>query len=263
MLITDHFVYIELHKTGCSYTKELLSKVTSSNCIDYGKHNPYYTVPNEILGNFESKIKVGNIRNPWDWYVSLWAFGCMQKGSLYCKVTKNNKTGSKQKRSIPFINFQGNYNWEELYSDTYNPKLFRKWLKLILMKKSIDIGEGYKSSYLSRFAGLLTYRYLNLYTYHIEKAIPEYRNFDEMVMHDKKNNFMDIIIRKNRLQTDLFENTDKLGININLLKQALIDSNFDKNDSNRKEYTWYYDDKSIHLVGEKEKLIIEKYGYCF
>ena len=87
MLITDELVYLELQKTGCSHTIKILSALNNKNCKIIGKHNTYDSIPKEDQGNFESKLKIGNIRNPWDWYVSLWAFGCQKKGGLYNLVT--------------------------------------------------------------------------------------------------------------------------------------------------------------------------------
>ena len=75
MLITDKLVYLELHKTGCTFTRLVLAELFSDSCRIVGKHNLVETIPQDVLGDFETKTKIGNIRNPWDWYVSLWAFG--------------------------------------------------------------------------------------------------------------------------------------------------------------------------------------------
>ena len=86
MIIGKNILYFELHKTACSHTINILHSIPSIEAKAFGKHNCYNDVPKEIIGDFESKIKMGNVRNPWDWYVSLWAFGCMKKGGLFDKV---------------------------------------------------------------------------------------------------------------------------------------------------------------------------------
>ena len=62
MLITDEIVYFELQKTGCSHTLEILEAFYNKKSKIIGKHNTYDSIPKEDLGNFESKLKIGNIR---------------------------------------------------------------------------------------------------------------------------------------------------------------------------------------------------------
>jgi hypothetical protein len=88
MTITDDFIYLELQKTGSTHVTKLLQQLHKNNFVKIGKHNTIKTMPKHVLVGFESKIKVGNIRNPWDWYVSLWSFGCQKRGGLHKMLTK-------------------------------------------------------------------------------------------------------------------------------------------------------------------------------
>src|SRR4030095_1676667 len=90
MFINDKLVYLALHKTGCSHVLKLLSSIPDLDGRIIGKHNTIYEVSKRRLGNLSEKIKAGNVRNPWDWYVSLWAFGCMKKGGLYDQIINKN-----------------------------------------------------------------------------------------------------------------------------------------------------------------------------
>lgn len=56
---------------------------------------------------------------------------------------------------------------------------------------------------------------------------------------------------------------EKLGIHRNQMKEILEQFKNRTNPSERKEYSVYYDKESINLITEKEKLIIDKYGYQF
>lgn len=56
MLITDEIVYLELQKTGCSCTLEILKDLYNKNSKIIDKHNTYDSIKKDDLGNFESKI---------------------------------------------------------------------------------------------------------------------------------------------------------------------------------------------------------------
>ena len=70
MFEADRLLYIDLHKTGCSHIGRLLQETVGGRRL--GKHNRPSAMPTD-------RMIIGSVRNPWDWYVSLWAFGC--KGS--------------------------------------------------------------------------------------------------------------------------------------------------------------------------------------
>jgi hypothetical protein len=71
MFISNKVVFLELHKTGSSLLRKLFKSegVLAGEII--GKNNQ---ISNNLLT--QDSIIVGSIRNPWDWYVSLWAYGC-------------------------------------------------------------------------------------------------------------------------------------------------------------------------------------------
>jgi len=268
MLIGDKIIYFELQKTGCSHTRDILSSIPSLNSKIIGKHNTYDSVDSCMLNSFEKKIKVGNIRNPWDWYVSLWAYGCMKKGGLYSRVTQSPKLsffgdGLKSFYRSSRLIFKKPTNWLEMYSDPNNPVFFREWLKTLIGSKGVDIGEGYKSAKISAHIGLLSFRYIKLYTYEGNSTLPKLIDFDDLYRHDSANNFIDIIIRNESIHADLLNYSTKLGVEENNLASVLNDFSVRTNSSLRKTYQWYYDAETIALVKQKEKLIIEKYGYKF
>ena len=92
----------------------------------------------------------------------------MKKGGLFDKVighiNLSNLYGIKNILLSPKKLFIDKRKWEKVYNDVNNPKKFQEWLKLVLKDSTVDLGEEFKSSSISRFSGLLTYRYLKLYT---------------------------------------------------------------------------------------------------
>lgn len=269
MLITNQLVYIELHKTACTHTRNILSDMFGDSANIIGKHNTYDVVFQNNMSDFDSKLKVGNIRNPWDWYVSLWAFGCQKKGLLYNRLTEQIPLFSKKSIKRKLRNFKGDeYTWlsskiwSKLYSDVNNIAYFNTWLKLILSNDKFEIGENYKTQSLSNFAGLLTYRHLNLYT--DRKELKGINNLSELQAYDAKHNFMNVILRNETLNEDLLDLAKTINYNTCKLREILDQHQERTNASNRKrDYRKYYDRESVELVAKYEQFIIDKYNYEF
>ena len=80
MFVNERLIYLQLQKTGCTHVAMLLDKLIGGEQV--GKHN---RLPARLES--EGRLIVGSVRNPWDWYVSLWAFGCEQCGGLADRLT--------------------------------------------------------------------------------------------------------------------------------------------------------------------------------
>ncbi len=263
MLISDKLVYVDLQKTGGSHILKILSGIPSLNSHIYGKRTLYHTIPENLLSGFDSKIKVGSIRNPWDWYVSIWAFGCLGRGGLHYRLTKLPKLSSVSGMKKFLFHSSERREWKHLYKDSSNPTLFRQWLKYILIERKSDFGEGYGESVISGFAGLLTFRYLKIYNYNFHLESESILNYNKLIEFDRKNNFIDIMIRTENLHGGLLENASKMGIPFQEIEDSIDRIKEKTNQSARKFYQYYYDEETTELVREKERFIIEKYDYKF
>lgn len=269
MLITEQLIYIELHKTACSHTRSILSAMFGDAATIIGKHNTYDAVHQNIIGDFESKLKVGNIRNPWDWYVSLWAFGCQKKGFLYNRLTQQTPLFSKRgiKRKLRYLKGQeyvwrNSKIWINLYSDANNIENFNTWLKLILSNDKFEIGEEYKRKKYASFAGLLTHRYIHLYT--DRKELSTVSTLSELQSYDAKHNFMNVMLSSEKIEKDLIDLARKINYSTGTLSKILNQHQKRTNASDReRDYRKYYFNESVELVAKYEQLIIDKYNYGF
>lgn len=259
MLIGDHIIYIELHKTGCTYTRNVLTNLPSISFVSEGKHNTISSVPKEMLGDINSKIIVGNIRNPWDWYVSLWAYGCLKKGGLYKRMTQKpslfSKKGIKNIRKNPSSIFKNTRKWKKVYADANNPKLFQDWLQLLLK-------ENNSQNSLHDHLGILTQRYLKLYTHNFQNEVLKLNDYTDL-KEFATTSFVKVFLKNEHIEKDLLSNAELLKISEEELNTAFSNLDARINTSERKAYESYYDEGSIALVGEKEKLIIETFQYTF
>ena len=240
MYICKQFVYLGLHKTGSTYIQKYLQTVPQLQGKVRSGHPgvqsfPFWAQPKRV---------VGSIRNPWDWYVSLWAFGCLQKGGLYRKLTG--------KASGHPLSQQWKDHFQELYSDKSNEEHFRQWLQTILADHKEEI-LGINGKY-----GLMTARYLNMYNDRWKKKGKHLADLTEVVAFDKEHNRLTAIIRQERLDEDL---TNFLSSVLTDFTTEDISARSKRNLSIRQEYQQYYDESMIQLVEENEAFIIKKYGY--
>ncbi len=257
MYISEKIIYLALHKTGCSHVLKLLHSVAELSGREIGKHNTIYQVPANALGNFDAKIKSGNIRNPWDWYVSLWAFGCMKKGALYEQIINKNIL---KKILHPRSYFTPVAKWKAVYENPDDPALFREWLKMVLQTRRKDIIH-FGDEKVSLNIGLLTYRYLQLYNYDFQKNISVISTQNDVADFDKKNNFINHFLRNESLEPDFMALMKNAGIETELISAT---SSIPKtNASKRKSYASYYNEETINMVAEQEAYIIQKHAYSF
>lgn len=274
MFVADRLVFLEFTKTGCSHVNSMLAALIPGRQI--GKHNSLNSRP-------DNRLVVGSIRNPWDWYVSLWAFGCMQRGMFYHRVTEDRPSENGWKR---FLKTEGSqfanesaasdayreYErhrselWRQSYGDGCDVECFRKWLGLMFdPERRFDSREGYGRSSISAIAGFMTFRYLWLFS--LEKstvlASEAFGSLGDLRKFDAKNNLLNAVIRMEHLEDDLLAVIAQAGYELTPAQRELVfaQRSNKRNQSKRLPMSAYYDSHSVKMVAEREALLIEKYGY--
>lgn len=268
MFLSEKLMYLQLNKTGCTYITNLFEESIPGESLT--KHM-------RIPKAFEIKDRkvVGSIRNPWDWYVSLWGFGCDGGGGLYRRLT------SRQMRGLGMFG-QSNLNrlnyfhllkftmaqikkplreWQEVYSDSQSPELFRRWLHMILDSDSrYLIGNGYGFSSISSFAGLLTFFYLEKFVRSPE-ILFEGRICDMQALEkfDWQDCAVTEFIRLESLKDDFLRVMHDAGYDSCDFEE--LKGKNKNSSSRRKDITYYYDESTVQLVAKKEDFIIKKHGY--
>jgi hypothetical protein len=270
MFVAERLIYLELLKTGCTHIKQLLRAAIPGENV--GKHN---RLPDNFLQ--ENKAIIGSIRNPWDWYISLWAFGCDGKGIHYRRLTKHNVKGyGVVGQFAPVSPVQlllvalGQLrkpvrSWRRVYSNSHDPKLFQEWLKMVLEPGTkYTLGDGYGFSSVSSFAGLLTYYYLQLFSRNSADLYShQIRDFDALHQFDQTHNILKAVIRTENLEDDLIKILQEIGYELNQEQLHQIQKPDRTNTSSRvRDISYYYNQETLDLVAEKERLIIQKYNYA-
>ena len=81
MFVSDKLVYLQMQKTASTHIAKTLAAVVGGE-----QHLQHKRLAIDPAG----RLVVASIRNPWSWYVSLWAYGCRGGGGesgLYNQVT--------------------------------------------------------------------------------------------------------------------------------------------------------------------------------
>ena len=263
MFIADRLIYVELPKTACTHIGKLLALVVPGE--QRGKHNK----PSQA--EFDRRpVFLGSVRNPWAWYVSLWAYGCQQEGMLWEALTHGRGSvrglgwraapiyaGRRWLHSLR----QRPAEWQRLYSDVQDVQAFRTWLRwLHEPARRWDSAERFALHACAERVGLLTYRYLDLFCRGGFRSIAD---LESLRAFDARANYLDHVIRTEHLEQDLLMVLERLQISISDEQRSQIFGGGRSNPSRGKRSRWqdYYDQASIELVAQRDRFITERFGY--
>ncbi|MEM9004633.1 MAG: hypothetical protein AAGE59_14065 [Cyanobacteria bacterium P01_F01_bin.86] len=254
-----------MHKTGSLHIRALLSYLFDGEII--GQHLP--ATEDQINSG---RYLVSSIRNPWDWYLSLWTYGVEGKGAVRKRLTNKELHQTLQSTTEDATSDIPESLWLDVYDRNDNVESFRKWLELIHNPVHSRLVSGrYGKTALPDLCGLMTFRYLYLCCQNFKelnklilKGIKKSRfafKYDDLVQFENKNCYIGFFIRQESLEDDLCEIASK----VRSLTQAEKDHIYSAPRRNKSERSLsiadYYDEKSIELIFRRERLLVEKFGY--
>jgi len=274
LYITDKFAFIELPKTGSTYIDQIMIDMLDGE--KKGKHD----YPSKNLLN-SGKSFIASIRNPYDWYVSLWAYGCKvkERSGPYRKTVsyrpfdlrgyafdKNILFGSKAYLNyLVKAPFAGREAWKAAYSDSKDPQRFQRWIHLMFEAREAYLHNSiFAQTRLQSFIGPYTFRYLWLCCRDREELLTNNcpSNMDELRLWEDKNCYVDRFIRMENIPNDLMALFEHFGYDVGPKNLARIQENKRHNFSKRdRDTNLYYDEESRKYVANREKLIFEKFDY--
>lgn len=267
MFVSDKLVFLELQKTGCTHIREALVELVGGELV--GKHNQ---APAALFR--QPRVFLGSVRDPWDWYLSLWAYGCDGRGALFARATTPGwrwaGLGWQRHPRAAWQGFKRRLSrdvrpWQRVYRDVNDAGAFRAWLELMHDPVTRhDIGEGYGTCAMSQVAGLMSYRFVRLFcTREGElKALDALDSLPRLADYVARQCFVPHIIRMEHLEDDLLAALAAAGVAVSAEQQSALRARGRTNTSSRRrEATSYYDAASAARVGQREQWLVERFGY--
>lgn len=260
MVVSDDLVFVELNKTGSTHIMKLLMEIIE------GERRGVHNAPSTTLVESDRHF-LGSIRNPWDWYVSLWAYGCQGKGALYDRLTtvRFRGHGWRYTPAEALKNFWGDITrnhekWKQLYKDPADPALFREWLLRI---HDEDIGP-YTNSKGGHQMGVLSRSYVSLFWHpdHKERALQNIGSIDEARHLDNELCYIDHFLRTENLEDELATFlVDTLEYDLNKKEKGICKKTKTNSSSRKRDIGYYYDQTTKSLVKRKDSLVTRKFDY--
>jgi hypothetical protein len=266
VFVSDRLIFLQLQKTACTHIASEFERYLDGRII--GKHN-------QLEEPDPTRTIVGSIRNPWDWYVSLWAYGCKGRGGIHKTATETQKAGLARimKRCLTIRVVRNNilsnlHNalsrdpafWKDCYRDPNDERRFRKWLKAINSNGRHILSEGgYHNLPLSDKLGFYSFRVLKtatpLSTWRREAtniiSLKDSKNFFE------QNSAITRVIRMENLETDLAQVLSEIGVRVDPPDLAGQRTNTSKH----RHFLSYYDEETLELVANRDQFVIDTFGY--
>ena len=264
MFITDDIVFLEMEKTGSTFATDVLETYCGGRLKE--KHSSMRDHRDA------SKIIVSSVRNPWDWYVSMWAFSCSAQGELhhyFRDLPRSEFRRLRAERDFPSLlwffirTLTGRPDWMPLFSDPFDRSNFRKWLRLMLGREGQHIGaRGYAASPVKTVAGYMTFRFLGLTTDYNAwiRVGRKCRTYKEIERFAENHSIAQKILRMEHLNEDLADLLVLAGVDVSV---AALDEWRMANVSQRYDYRDYYDDPARELVRKRDRFIVDRFGYTF
>ena len=233
MIVTEQFVFVHMHKTGGQTINNILSRCLKFHDV-VGYHYPYSLLPEQ----FSQLPLVGFVRNPWDWYVSWYAFNRRPeaRNALFAVCSDGGKADFKTSVT----------NLIQLGDDSATSQRYRDALVSVLPKTLRgNRGVGLTKDCISNFVDSDTAYYSWLFNRMYGAASSENIHIGKF----------------ENLQTDLVRILTTLNVpEVLNIERALARAQH-ANSSNHSHYSQYYDSELRELISRKDRRVIEPFGY--
>ncbi|MCF3641307.1 hypothetical protein LXM94_15135 [Rhizobium sp. TRM95111] len=249
------FIYLDVYKTGSTHVVDLLKQIVPEGPVRMKRHSSMTTLrPFSWTGG---KLIFSTVRNPWDWYVSLWAFGCEGKGAVYSDIAK---TLSRAETAAL-------YNAEDPRGS------FRLWLESVSDREFLNrtIQQDLPDSGLAGRIGFYTYRFMRVTTPYPSLLLKPWLvpDIEAAIRYQRKWGLYDVMLRKETLNDDLIafirDYRERCGFAANAEETVLKKARRPKNRSRREfdSYRDYYEPDLVALVADRERFFLELFDYRF
>lgn len=255
MIEHEKFIYLDVYRTGSTFLISAFRQITSTAPVREFRHA-------SLTKGFQfyahgGKLVIATVRNPWDWYVSLWAYGADGKSAIRKYLAKH----------LPAPELA------RLYDTSAPQQAFRRWLALMHDPKLLDavMGEHYPESGLSDVIGLYSYRFLRVTTPYPRVLLRKWRiaTVKDAIAYQRSWKTYDVLLRSETLNQELQQLIASHGARCGFKPDAakianrLLAQHTNASGRTLASYREYYDDASRDLVARRDQLFDAAFGYRF
>jgi hypothetical protein len=254
MIEYDTFIYLDVYRTGSTHVLSVLKQIAGQP-LRINRHAPV-TKAHPIRRTC-GKFVFATVRNPWDWYVSLWAYGADGKSAIRRYLTEH----------LPADKV------ENLYDKQQPEMAFRRWLKFMHDPAMLDkvMTEYLPESGLAGVFGLYTYRFFRVTTLYPRLFLKRWRipSIESGIRYHRRHHAYQHILRSEVLDEDLIVMIGKYRslCHFSANAEAVVRrmSRAPRNASTRSlaGYREYYDAEARELVARRDRFFLECFGYEF
>lgn len=232
MILGDSYCFLHLQKCAGTNISATLTEHFGGVRQRGKQHHP-------VLDRDPNCLYFGSIRNPYSYYVSVWAF-------RIGRINSDARLHRWARTMMP--------DRMDLMTNPLSVESFREWLKILLRKDRRQLRGGI-IDYLrdDHDIGWFTYRYF---------TILQNKQF-EFLSDPHGDDLLDDIVRVEHLNEDLSRVLRRIGFDDPAPLVAESRERQPRNRSRHLPYEQYYDDELIALVAEKDGYLLEKYDYSF
>ncbi len=235
MIVTERFIFVHMHKTGGQTINKVISRCISDHRI-IGYHYPHSTRPQQ----YAHLPIVGFARNPWDWYVSWYAFNRRpgSRNALFAVCSDGGKANFKTTIT----------NLVNLGDDSSRSQRYHVALVSILPTSIVgNRGLGLTKACMTGFSDNDTAYCSWMFQRMLGVA-------DEEQVH---------IGKCENLDEDFIGILNHLGVKQASRIEHALSRTQHINSSSHSHYSHYYDDELRDLIAHKDRYLIDRFDYTF
>jgi len=235
MIITERFVFVHMHKTGGQSLNAIIQRTIPSYQF-IGYHYPHSEIPTCSI----NLPIVGIVRNPWDWYISWYAFnsGPTARSPLFAIVSDSGKADLKTT-----ITNLVNLGSTSSSSQAHRQQLIKVLPETLEQNNGVGLTKGDIRNFVNNNMGY--------YSWMFRRMLGDYTSAQ---LH---------IGRFENLQSDFLQIMDSLSVEQTPAIKHELSQQERKNTSRHSHYSHYYDKDLQNLLAEKESGLIQHFDYKF
>lgn len=254
MIEYESFIYLDVNRTGSGQVIAVMDRVCAEPMLRRRRHGAITS--KRLRVNPHGKLVFATVRNPWDWYVSLWAWGVDGKSAVRRWM----------RASLPAREVRD-------YFDPATPETFRRWLRAMHDPAfaARHLQERYPQSGLAPLMGFYTYRFLRVTTPFPRLFLHRWRirGPEAALPFLRRRKAYDLVLRSETLTEDLAsfvaEHAGRCRFHPDAAR-LVREADAQRVHSSARPiagYRDYYDDQTTELVARRDRLFLDEFGYRF